>query len=125
MSEWKPMQSAPKDRAIIALLGGDQLDVAKVTWYDEDEDGSSGWYDDYGGDYKPLGWIDIPEMPVEKHKCMGNGLECISEDDSGLFLHVYDGFSGKLATNRKVMFCPLCGYSPKDRFSQCEPFKDC
>lgn len=65
MSEWKSIETAPRDGTqIIAYLGEyEDINVINLRWMEEDEDYYAGWYDEYRGHYKPLYWMPLPEIP--------------------------------------------------------------
>lgn len=67
LPQWKPIESAPRDRSVI--VGGDDLSC-QAHWH---EDG--GWYvanndptDAWGGPIYPTHWMELPEPPQHQQK---------------------------------------------------------
>ena len=62
MGEWRPIETAPRNKAIIAIANGK---VGEACWIDYG-DALSGWYwaDDRDPmDHKPEHWMPLPEPP--------------------------------------------------------------
>ena len=66
MSEWQPIESAPKtgERIIAVDINDDFYEPCIVWWQDEWRDmgdiGANGQYD-----YEPTHWMPIPEPPIK------------------------------------------------------------
>lgn len=70
MSEWQPIETAPKDGSHI-LVGGPWMPVCEVSWHKATDWDYPGWrcgrfgakgYDDLGA-YEPTHWMPLPEPP--------------------------------------------------------------
>lgn len=114
MSEWLPIDSAPRDGTQIIAYFRDENgkdDIISVSWFEEDEDGPAGWYDIWGGDYKPLYWMSIPEIPKKKHHCVSdlNTYECKTGADGNLYIHYLVSITSLPCVAERVKFCPFCG----------------
>jgi len=66
MSEWKTMESAPKDgTAILACAANGPHSIIRITWWRRREDraGYIGW-GEFNKDYwPPTHWMPLPEAP--------------------------------------------------------------
>ena len=68
MSEWQPIETAPKDGT--AIIGFFPPDLVCEVYYDDDDDDPGWWYANTGrGDYHedrvfPTHWIPLPAPPV-------------------------------------------------------------
>ena len=79
LTEWRPMEDAPKDRSLIIIKGSDER-VVVAAWGNSGSGGGMG-PDDFGvalhndgkkitGDtypiYRPIGWIPLPTTTTTK-----------------------------------------------------------
>ena len=113
MSEWQPIETAPKDGTpIIGLLEYPNDNVyINVKWIEEDKDGEAGWWSEWNGKYDPVYWIPLPTLPKKKHFCTNNSISCESDADGKMFLSTYDKFGRKI--HMYIETCPFCGEKNK------------
>lgn len=67
MSEWRPIETAPKDGTLVLLSIGGEVHIGLFTngwggpdWYDYDEKGAFM--------FEPTHWMPIPPPPAEEAK---------------------------------------------------------
>lgn len=111
MSEWQPIESAPKTgEHILGLINvknennglncedyaPNGLYICEI-WF-----GRNSWEDRNFFDLNPISWMPLPEKPVKKHECVFDNARCV-EDDSGNLLFA------KKDCIHVVRFCPFCG----------------
>lgn len=69
MSDWKPIQTAPKDRTPVLIYGKDCIDspfTITICWFTE----SKTWLTDYDNDlYEATHWMPLPPAPKKEHYC--------------------------------------------------------
>ena len=68
MSEWQPMETAPRDGT--AILGCVKEGITSIKWMEWDFDGCDGWYLSIPGAYasndeanNPTHWMPLPDSP--------------------------------------------------------------
>jgi len=104
MSEWQPIDTAPKDgKEILAYAPENEycesrIGVIYFTEYD-------GWISaDYDAvKYEPTHWMPLPPPPVKKHQCKGynDKFICRSIGDQWIIEFGIDWTA--------VKYCPFCG----------------
>lgn len=62
MSEWKPIETAPKDRSSI-LVYCDENQCQFESWFDSDVGAFVFPFWGWGGDFNPTHWMELPEPP--------------------------------------------------------------
>ena len=63
MSEWQPIETAPRDgKHILAYTHDDQ--IKEVWWQKDFLDGLEYWQDDWDGEPMPTHWMPLPEPPT-------------------------------------------------------------
>lgn len=62
MSEWQPIETAPKDN--IPILAYCKGDVCKVWWQTDFLDGSQYWQNEADSEPQPTHWMPLPEPPA-------------------------------------------------------------
>lgn len=116
MSEWEPIESAPKDGTFILMyksVGTHYLDNEYTPfyvcqWLENGTYGGPGWF--YGeGEFflrNPTHWMPLPAPPRKKHYCENPYMRCYTflPKDDVLVLQI-----GKEIKEHVVKFCPLCG----------------
>ena len=107
MTEWKPIETAPKDLQPIILY---------MPYLDEPENYQIGYWNsgrwenciDSMYELKPTHWMPLPIPPKKKHCCGNKYWKCISSSYRQEFeLHHDD-------TYINCMFCPFCGEKADD-----------
>lgn len=64
MSEWQPIETAPKDRAVLAWSIDFFASVIEIVWWEEDNSDGPGWaLGDSGFRCTPTHWMPLPEPP--------------------------------------------------------------
>lgn len=103
MSEWKPFDTAPKDRR--AILATDGSEVLSIEWIN-DEKGYWSIVDGCGIHYNLTHWMEAPELPVKRHECKGGSYDTVTchQEQGELYMHV----RGR-AEIHHVLYCPFCG----------------
>ena len=113
---WLEIDTAPKDGTPIIICTIETVDekkdvfITEVRWENDDKNGPAGWYDNYGGDYKPDYWIPMPKMPVKKHECIEGEFRCSSfMSNDKRFLRLY-GVMNSHPLYSQIMFCSFCPF---------------
>lgn len=65
MSEWQPIETAPKNGKRILLASGSSHVFTGFWDADADAPETDGWSDDGGGWWEPHHWTPLPEPPKE------------------------------------------------------------
>jgi hypothetical protein len=113
MSEWKPIETAPKNGEVILICLSGENKEPDMVYYE-----NSKWKLCYGGlyiddtyhysDQSNLFWMKLPTPPTkEKHYCENNTLRCQSIDGN-LELLVKETHLSWMP-HGKVNVCPICG----------------
>ena len=65
MSEWQPIETAPKNGTLILLYGYEcQTQWNVCCWVEEEEQGYTGWWNWDWPEYEiPSHWMPLPEPP--------------------------------------------------------------
>ena len=105
MSEWLPIETAPRDGTWILVYVKEVSDdiLHTIMKYDD----MNGWIDDHQIQWpenKISYWMPLPEKPKKKHECHKSIFTCRNhEDGKGLYLENRSG----IWVN--CFYCPLCG----------------
>ena len=106
MSEWKPIETAPRDGTPILVSWHDGLEPRPrlVCFHQYWKDYLGGW----GYDEKNiLGWLEIPEPSKKKHFCKSKNRDwfCKTNENTGEGLILVD-YRGVWS---ECIICPFCG----------------
>jgi hypothetical protein len=61
MSEWQPIDTAPKDMTEVIVFCG-RKDIC-LGWYFAPSSRTFSWKDENGKDIRPTHWMPLPELP--------------------------------------------------------------
>jgi hypothetical protein len=68
MSQWQPIETAPKDGTLILAIDGLKM-IARPSWYFAPSSQTFGWLKDNGRYWKPTHWQPMPELsPSPSHE---------------------------------------------------------
>lgn len=97
MTEWQPIDTAPKDKPI---LGSGNGYVYEMEWSDVE-----GWNDPAERQMRPEFWMPLPEPP--KHFCKSKSGDwiCKTDLDKGIILV----WSDCRRIWEEAIVCPFCG----------------
>ena len=115
MTEWLPIESAPKDGTEIIVDTTTEYanDVSLVVWCEADEGGPEGWWDYWGGLLEPKYWIPVPKKPVKNHYCRSIQWVCSSNIHGDLVVEHVDRHQAEIPVFH-VSYCPFCGEKAND-----------
>ena len=103
MTEWKPIETAPKDREILVLLSNNNFAV--VNWCETSEK----WWvanNCFLSDEAIKSWRVLPNIPQRKHRCISNHNKdwyCETEKEGNILRLTVGSFW------LRCDFCPFCG----------------
>lgn len=115
MSEWQPIETAPKDGSIICALVKWKGDIAPITIYWHEDDSWCGVWGSFCEEelHDILGWSPLPEPPKKKHICRKGNQVCELTPEGKLHFWEEGYRPNYITPNLRslafVKFCPFCG----------------
>ena len=100
MSDWRPIETVPRDGTRVLLLTDETVVLAKWAY--------TKWYTDNGSVVWDTGfthWMPVPKPPKKRHVCCSkDGRWICSQDinDTGLLISTNDSWC-------QINYCPFCG----------------
>lgn len=111
MTEWQPIETAPRDEGELLLYNGYFHIGGWSEWYEY-------WVDRTSEEIKNVTfWAELPEPPItlkKKHRCKGYNMFCSSTEEGLLVSVDYEINNQIYRSFHKVNYCPICGEKTND-----------